>query len=187
MAELLGAHPSELGALNAANASEAAMRNASPNSRVGRIATYRDTVLEGDELREDLQEAEDHLDSLEPPERPSSEVEDDLETALNDVQQNKERVTELEDALADSGGSDPEIEAELDAANADLEASIDTAKDLNAERKSAVEYEDKVAEVEDLTELAEDQADIERESLENAANKPVTDEVEATVKSILGL
>ncbi|MDP5219800.1 hypothetical protein Q5Y75_21470 [Ruegeria sp. 2205SS24-7] len=187
IAELLGAHPSELGALNAANASETALRNASPNSRVGRIAAYRDTVLAGDELRDDLQEAEDHLDGLEPPDRPSSEVESDLDVALDDVQRNKERVAELEQDLADAGGSDPEIEADLETAKSDLQDSVDIAKDLKEERQAAVEYEDKAAEVEDLTELVEDQADTEREALENAANKPVTDEVEATVKSILGL
>jgi len=36
---------SNLGALNAAHASDSALANASPNSRVGRIAAYRDAAL----------------------------------------------------------------------------------------------------------------------------------------------
>ena len=41
----MDATPSELGALNAAHASPQALAHASPNSRVGRIAAYRDAVL----------------------------------------------------------------------------------------------------------------------------------------------
>ena len=41
LATALGVHPSELGALNALNASPNAFANASPTSRVGRIAAYR--------------------------------------------------------------------------------------------------------------------------------------------------
>ncbi len=187
MADLLGVHPSELGALNAANASENALKNAAPNSRVGLIAAYRDTVLAGDELRTDLEEKQALLDGMTPPDRPVSEIDEDLEAALADVQEKQDRVDQLEEDLEAAGGSDPDIEAELDDANAELQDSIDAAEDLNAERQVAAEYEDTVAEVEDLTEALENQPETEREALENAANKPVTDEVEAAVKSLLGL
>ncbi len=186
-AEILGAHPSELGALNAAHASETALKNAAPNSRVGRIATYRDTVLEGDELRDDLQDAQDLLDGLEPPSRPIGEIEDDLEAAEADVRADEERVAELEQELADAGGTDPHIEAQLDEANAELQESRDTAAELAAEQEAASNYDDAVSEVEDLQDQLEDQTLREREALENAANKPVTDEVEAAVKALLGL
>ncbi|CUJ98690.1 hypothetical protein RUE5091_01953 [Ruegeria denitrificans] len=187
MADLLGVHPSALGALNAANASETALNNAAPHSRVGRIAHYRDTVLAGEELREELEEKQNELSDLTPPERPISDIEEDLEAAVEDVQENKDRVDELEKELQEAGGSDPDIEKELEEANAALSESIEEAQNLSDEQQSAIEYEETATAVEDLTHAVEDQAITEREALENAANKPVTDEVEATVKSILGL
>ncbi|WP_170560126.1 hypothetical protein [Ruegeria atlantica] len=187
IASLLGAHPSELGALNAANASETALANAAPNSRVGRIANYRDTVLEGEPLREELAEQLEELAGLEPPERPVSEIEDDLEVALNDVQENQELVDELEQALEDAGGTDPEIEEQLEEARADLDSSVEEAQDLNDERQAAVEYEEATEEVQELVELVDEQELAEREALEAAANKPVTDAVEEEVKALLGL
>ncbi|RLJ98865.1 hypothetical protein [Ruegeria conchae] len=187
VAALLGAHPSELGALNAANASATALANASPNSRVGRIATYRDTVLAGDLLREDLAEQLEELTGLEPPERTVAEIEEDLEVALDDVQTNQELVDELEQALEDAGGTDPVIEEQLDQAQMDLEGSIEEARDLNEERQAALEYEEATEEVRELVELVEEQELAEREALEAAANKPVTDAVEEEVKSLLGL
>ncbi len=187
VAALLGAHPSELGALNAANASATALANASPNSRVGRIATYRDTVLAGDLLREDLAEQLEELTGLEPPERTVAEIEEDLEVALDDIQTNQELVNELEQALEDAGGTDPVIEEQLEQARMDLEGSIEEAQDLNDERQAALEYEEATEEVRELAELVEEQELAEREALEAAANKPVTDAVEEEVKSLLGL
>jgi chromosome segregation ATPase len=187
MADLLGVHPSELGALNAANASETALQNAAPNSRVGRIAAYRDTVLAGDELRTELEEKEALLDGLTPPDRPISEIDEDIDSALSDVQGKQNRVTELEEALADAGGTNPDIEAQLQDANDALQEAVDTAENLEAEKQAAVEYDATAAEVDDLTDAVENQALTEREALENAANKPVTDAVEAAVKSLLGL
>lgn len=187
VAALLGAHPSELGALNAANASATALANASPNSRVGRIATYRDTVLAGDLLREDLAEQLEELTGLEPPERTVAEIEEDLEVALDDVQTNQELVEELEQALEDADGEDPVIEEQLEQARMDLEGSIEEAQDLNEERQAALEYEEATEEVRALVELVEEQELAEREALEAAANKPVTDAVEEEVKSLLGL
>ncbi|WP_299944248.1 hypothetical protein [uncultured Ruegeria sp.] len=187
IASLLGAHPSELGALNAANASETALANASPYSRVGRIATYRDTVLAGEPLREELAEQLEELSGLEQPERLISEIEEDLEAALGDVQDNQERVEELEQALEDAGGTDPVIEEQLDEARTDLDNSVDEAQELNEERQAALDYEEATEEARDLAELVEEQDLAEREALEAAANKPVTDAVEEEVKSLLGL
>lgn len=187
ISDLLGVHPSELGALNAANASEAALNNAAPNSRVGRIATYRDTVLAGEEIRTELEEKQAVLDGLTPPDRPISEIDEDLAASLTDVEEKQTRVTELEQELADAGGTDADIEAELADANAELQESIDTADDLSAERDAAVEYDETVTEVEELTDAVENQDLTEREALEAAANKPVTDEVEDAVKALLGL
>ncbi|MGV6805112.1 MAG: hypothetical protein ACWA49_12980 [Ruegeria sp.] len=187
MAALLGVHPSELGALNAANASETALNNASPNSRVGRIATYRETVLAGNDLRDALEEKEALLDGMMPPDRPVSDIEDELEVTLMDIQEKQELVTELEEALADAGGDDPDLQEQLDQANSELQDSVAEAEKLAAEREAAIEYDETAAEVEELADLVSDQAATEREALENAANKPVTDEVEAAVKALLGL
>ena len=187
MAALLGAHPSELGALNAANASATALENAAPNSRVGRIANYRDTVLAGEPLREELEEQLEELAGLEPPERTVPEIEEDLEAALGEVQENQERVEDLEQALEDAGGTDPEIEEQLDEARADLDSSIEAAQELNDERQAAVEYEEATEQVQELADQVEEQELTEREALEAAANKPVTDAVEHEVKVLLGL
>lgn len=187
MATLLGAHPSELGALNAANASVTALENAAPNSRVGRIASYRDTVLAGEPLREELSEQLEELAGLEPPERTVPEIEEDLQAALDDVQENQEKVEDLEQALEEAGGTDSEIEKELEEARADLDSSVEEAQDLNDERQAAVDYEEATEQVQELADLVEEQELTEREALEAAANKPVTDAVEAEVKALLGL
>ena len=50
-----------LGALNAAHASPNAFANASPNSRVGRIAAYRDAALVSEELAGILADAKEAL------------------------------------------------------------------------------------------------------------------------------
>ena len=134
LAAALGVHPSELGALNAANASETALENAAPNSRVGRIANYRDTVLAGASIRAELAEKQELLDEMNPPDRSSEELNDDLEDALANVQEKQDIVDDLEQQLADAGGTDPDIEDALQAANDDLQASKDTADNLNAEK-----------------------------------------------------
>jgi hypothetical protein len=185
--ELLQAHPSELGALNAANASPTALLNASPNSRVGRIAIYRDTVLAGFALEEDLEEAIETLAGLEQPDRTIDEIEDDLDEAQQNVDEKQEVVDGLEQDLIDAGGEDDAIEEALGIAEAELAEAVNEEQEIADELQDAVDYNDAVADVEDLTEQVEQQPDLEREALEDAANKPVTDEVEATVRAMLGL
>jgi len=53
-----GAEASSLGALNAAHASDTALANASPNSRVGKIAAYKDAELAAQAAAEAATEAE---------------------------------------------------------------------------------------------------------------------------------
>jgi hypothetical protein len=182
-----GAHPSELGALNAAHAAPNALANANPNSRVGRIAAFRDAVLAGQELQGDLDEKSALLDSLAPPDRPLTEIESDLALAERDVESKAATVADLEKALADAGGSDPEIERDLADARAALESAEMTADDLRTEQVAAREYETLSTEVDELTRQLEDQPELERSLLEDAANKPVTDEVEEAVEALLGL
>lgn len=187
LATELGVSPSELGALNAAHANPNALKNASPNSRVGRIAAYRDAVLAGEGLEAELAAKQAELDTLTPPARSSDEIDAELATATADVGIKAGLVTDLEADLAAAGGSDPAIEADLEAARQELADAQAEEADLAAELADAEAYETLSDEVADLTQQIEDQPELERSLLEAAANKPVTDEVEAAVKMLLGL
>lgn len=181
------AHPSELGALNAAHANARALENAAPNSRVGRIAAYRDAVLAGQELTADLEEKVTLLGTLTPPDRSLLEIDADLALANADLLAKTTEVGALQDELAAAGGIDPAIEAQLDIAIDQAAAAGLLAAELKAEQTAAVEYTTLTDEVADLTQKVADQPLLERTTLEAAANKPVTDDVEATVKALLGL
>ena len=191
LAEELGVHPSELGALNAAHANANAFKNASPNSRVGRIAAYRNAVLAGELLAEELELKEAELAALPVPARPSSEVKTELDLAAQETATAEGIVNGLEDALAAADPTDTalidQIETDLAAARTDLTAAEQTEAALQGEYDSALAYETVAADVADLTQQVEDQPELERSLLEAAANKEVTDEVEAAVKKLLGL
>lgn len=188
LAEELGVHPSELGALNAAHANANAFKNASPNSRVGRIAAYRDAVLAGEQLAEDLALAEAELAALPVPGRPSTEVKTELDLAAAETATAAGIVSDLEGQLTTA---DPDevaaIEGALAAARDDLAAAEQAEAALQDEYDAALDYEEAAAEVADLTQKVEDQPELETSLLEAAANKEVTPEVEAAVKKLLGL
>ena len=183
----LGVSASELGALNAAHANENALKNASPNSRVGRVAAYRDSVLAGQEMQAELEAKQAELDGMTPPARSSTEVDVDLAAAGQTTTEKANAVADLEQALADAGGVDAGIEADLATARDELAAAEATEAGLQAEYDNALGYETLDAEVADLTQQVEEQPAVERALLEAAANKPVTDAVEAAVKALLGL
>lgn len=191
LAEELGVHPSELGALNAAHANENAFKNAAPNSRVGRIAAYRDSVLAGEALAEELAVKEAELAALDEPTRASDEVKTELDLAVEETGTAAGVVTGLETQLANTDPADTAtvdaINAELAEARATLAAAEAAEADLQAEYDNAVAYETVDAEIDALTQKIEDQPELERSLLEAAANKEVTDEVEAAVKKLLGL
>ena len=187
LAEELGVHPSELGALNAAHANPNALANASPNSRVGRIAAYRDAVLAGQVLVADLAAAQAELETLDPPTRSSADVATELALATEEVGLAEAEVARLEQALADAGGTDAVIEADLAAARETLAEAEGAEATLQGEYDAAFAYETLEAEIADLTQKVADQPALERSLLEAAANKTVTDEVEAAVKKLLGL
>jgi hypothetical protein len=178
VAEDLGVSPSELGALNAAHASPTALANAAPNSRVGRIAAYKAAVLEGEELVGELADKQELLDSLTTPELAEAQL------ILEDA---NEKVATLEQQLADAGGVDPVIEAELAIARDDAIKAAEDVALLVGELDNPEEYLALTEEVDALEQQLEDQPELERSLLEAAANKPVTDEVEAAVKKLLGL
>lgn len=187
LADELGLSRSELGALNAANASPNALKNASPNSRVGKIAAYRDAVLEGRKIEAELETKKAELEALPPPERSVAEIDADVQAAETDLAGQEAEVAQLEADLAAAGGTDPTIEADLEAARAAVIEAEAAKAALEAEQAAAVEYETLAGEVADLEQSVEDQPEVERSLLEAAANKPVTDAVEAAVKQLLGL
>ena len=143
-----GARSSDLGALNAAHANAMAFEHASPNSRVGKIAAYRDAVEAMALTETELAEAQAVLDGMDAPARPSDEIYADYLAAL------------------DAG---------------------DPAEDLWNEYEAALAYEQAASEVDGLSNDLDGQDAVADELLADAANKPVTDDVEAALRQLLGL
>ncbi|MSU89955.1 hypothetical protein GE300_10075 [Rhodobacteraceae bacterium 2CG4] len=173
----------QLGALNAAHASENALQNASPNSRVGRIAAYRDEILAGREAAGELEEARALLETLDAPEREIDEIRTDLGDTRDRIETLREDIDLLEQAVADGTG-DPDA---LAAARAELRELRDDRSALRDELTEAQDY----AEAEFLVDELEDEILLSVEEsnglLDLAANKPVTDDVEVEVQRLLGL
>lgn len=187
LARTLGVHPSELGALNAANASPNALANASPNSRVGKLAIYAGEVEMSRALETDLVAAQDVLNSLDAPERSGEEIDLALENA-NEARDT--RLNDLDTLIADleaAGGSDEAIEAEIETATTDITVLSEEITSLQQERLDGEAYEDAAEDVASLEDELAAQADTQRAALEAAANKEVTDAVEAAVQSLLGI
>lgn len=153
-----GSTESKLGALNAAHASEQAFANASPNSRVGRIAAYAAAVEAGREA-DDARAALDALDPV---------AGEDLDAARDEVERLR---AELEEVPGDEA-----IQEELEAA----EASLAELEERQEEYEAA---ETALADAEALAEEAGDPMDL----LQAAANKPVDEEVVRAVNELLGL
>jgi hypothetical protein len=194
-----GAHPSELGALNAAHANENALLNASPNSRVGRVAQYRDVVLAGQQLKTDLDAASEDLAGMTPPDRPSTAVDADRVATNDKLTQVDTDLAQLEKDIADQEQADrderltedsPEtiaLKEDRDTLNDTKAALEDEVADLNDEFDDAVAYETAKSDVDNLQDQLDAQPELETTALEAAANKPVTEEVETAVKVLLGL
>ena len=113
LARALGVHPSELGALNAANASAKALANAAPGSRVGRIAAYRDAVLAGQLLQDDYDAAAALLAGLSPPDLSSDEIAGDLQDLRDEQDLAVLEREALAEQLAEVGGTDAAIEGDI--------------------------------------------------------------------------
>lgn len=153
---------SKLGALNAAHASPQAFANASPNSRVGRIAAYAAAVEAG----RTLEEAQAAFEGLTPV------SDEDLAAAQDSLQA-------LQNELAALPEDAPE-RAEVEALIADAEASL---ADLEAQQTAYTDAEAALAEAETAATEVGDPVEL----LEAAANKPVDDDVVAAVNALLGL
>lgn len=172
-------HPSELGALNAAHANENALLNASPNSRVGKLAIYRDSVLAGRELEADLSDANDLLAGWGEAPRMSDDVASDIMLKSADLVTAEETLADL----VDNGGTPEEILAAETAVD-DLKTEI---ADLGTEYEDSTNYETALADVENIEGQLENQPLLETTALEAAANKPVNGAVETTVQQLLGI
>ncbi len=161
-----GSTASKLGALNAAHASDTALANASPNSRVGKIAAYKEAELAAQEAAAAVEGAQDTADAAQ---------------AAADAEQAEA------DALAatpDTDGDGVTSPAELDAVAA-AQAEADAAQDAADAAQDAADTA--VADAE----AAQDEADA---ALVNAANKDITDDegnvltdVRDAVNDLLGI
>lgn len=187
LARTLGVHPSELGALNAANASPNALANASPNSRVGKLAIYAEEVEATRTIEAELIEAQAVLDTMDAPEHSSEQI----DLAIADAESAKlTRLDELDGLIAkleEADGSDAVIKSDIETATADIIALDDQVAALEQERADGEAFEAAKEEVATLEEGMATQTDTQRAALEAAANKEVTDEVEAAVQSLLGI
>lgn len=176
-----------LGALNAANASEQALQNASPNSRVGRIAAYRDQVLENEMLRAELKDATLLLDTMDAPDLTAEEFAalSATEAAKRDALETE--IAEIRTALNALGGENDELETALIAAEMERAEQDKIIAELDDQSANANAYWDgQVALSERQLEL--DELDrIAAELLAAAANKPITDGVILEVHRLLDL
>jgi hypothetical protein len=187
LARALGVHPSELGALNAANASANALANAAPGSRVGRIAAYRDAVLAGQLLQDDYDAAAALLAGLTPPELSSDEIagnlqglQDEQDLAVQKRETLVDQPTEADGTAAEIDGDIATLDKEIATRAADIEA-------LEGDLADAVAYEEASDAAGTLAKQLETQEALETSLLETASNKPVTPEIEAAVQQMLGI
>ncbi|MCH9020011.1 MAG: hypothetical protein IIA73_06570 [Proteobacteria bacterium] len=186
-----GAIASALGALNAAHASETALANAAPNSRVGLIASYIEAVETTETIAALLNAAQATLSGL------TAVPEADLTAARNAVATltGERDVLQIaaDDAadLATANPGDEDLATAADEAQSLLDDKIDELADAQAILDPLEEqqqtYEDAVADV-TLQEANLDEAtEAEAEALSAAANKDVDDEVTLAVNALLGL
>ena len=179
-----GATASKLGALNAAHASANALANASPNSRVGRIAAYGDASAAAVESGEALLAAQDQLASL-------NETVTNYNTALADVTTAEEKLVAgapaLQAIVDDPLATDEAKATELQGLNDAVDAAQTTADSLQAAAEAAAAQipaaEATVTQAEIDAAAAEAAA---QEALNYAANKtPVSDETKAALDALL--
>ena len=187
LAHELGVHPNELGALNAAHASPSALANASPNSRVGKLANYMDEVEASRELLAELEVAQDELAMLDEPTRSQEEIDAAISIAEGEILDLDDELASLNQQLADAGGNDAGIEAQIVDVETALAAKDEEIADLQQERADGEAYRTALDDVERIESELETQEADQRMALEDAANKPVTDEVEVAVQKLLGI
>jgi hypothetical protein len=173
---------SKLGALNAAHASAQALAHASPNSRVGKIAAYRDANAAALTAATTATETANTAVEARQAALAASPV---YNQAVLDAQTAADNLKLAADALAADATNSTLIAARDTAANAKLAA--DTA--VTTAEADAIAADPTVAEAEaaaDAAEMAAKTAEADAvAALEAAANKPVTPEVRNQVDTLL--
>jgi hypothetical protein len=151
-----GAEASSLGALNAAHASDTALAHASPNSRVGKIAAYKEAELAAKAATADAAAADQKVA--------------DAQGALADAETTRDGLV----SAADTDGDGVLSDAEKAAMTADQQQALADSEQAVADAETAVADAQAAAETADATaQTAQDDADA---ALVNAANKDITDE-----------
>lgn len=173
-----GSTASKLGALNAAHASETALMHANPNSRVGKIAAYKEAEIEAQALQAEAE-------ALAEAAATADQAISDANQALTDAQQ------ALADAQALNADAELANDVPQDQVDALSQAVADAETDLAAAEQAAEGADAAAAEAQAAADAAQDEAD---SALVNAANKDITDEegnvlsdVRDTVNDLLGL
>lgn len=189
LADVLGAHPSELGALNAAHASGTALANANPNSRVGRIAAYRNAVLGRTGLLEAYNLTRAELEATPAPARGTDAIDAEFEQVASDLEQSIQDRAVLQGLLDNAQEGDNTLDlidqiATLDGTIGELTVKSAT---LGAEQKAAQAYADLVAKEAAQRDALANQTATELSLLQAAANKPVTEAVVTQVNTLLDL
>ncbi|HUL06260.1 MAG TPA: hypothetical protein VLV76_08000 [Candidatus Acidoferrum sp.] len=158
------ADASDLGALNAAHASDTALAHANPNSRVGKIAAYKEAELAAKAAAADAATADQAVA--------------DAQTAVDTDQANLDKVT----AEANADGM----------VTTDEQNAINAAQDqLDADTATLTQAQSDAATVDAAAQKAQDDADA---ALVNASNKDITDDdgnvfssVRDAVNNLLGI
>ncbi|HMO06812.1 MAG TPA: hypothetical protein PKD10_04075 [Paracoccaceae bacterium] len=149
-----GALASELKGLNAAHASPQALANASPNSQVGRIATYRDAVLGTRSATGDIADAQTVLAAAR-----------DALSAYDGSYDGRTRA-EIEADIARLDPESPDYDAEFAGSFEDPEAALSGLQDDLA---AAVAHEDGREELAGAVTAAEDDLAAAEQAAEDAA------------------
>jgi hypothetical protein len=169
-----GSSASKLGALNAAHASDTALAHANPNSRVGKIAAYKEAELAAKTAAADAAAADQAVA--------------DAQTGLADAETTRDGLV----AAADTDGDGTLSDTEQAAMTQEQKDALAAADQAVSDAEAAVANAQAAAETVDAAAAAaQDEADA---ALVNAANKDITDDdgnvltdVRDAVNDLLGI
>jgi uncharacterized membrane protein len=178
-----GGLASELGGLNAAKANPNALKNANPNSQVGKIAAYQEAAFETKDAYSEWQDAyADYLAHKDSYSGPSSEdIQDQLDAA-------NATNADLDEQISDLDPADPDYEGKKSALE---DQKVDTAG-LESDLATATEYETKLDELTEASNAAgaayEEAQGAEAEALDTAAGgRDLSDAAVEELRDTLGL
>ncbi len=176
-----------LKALAASDAGPEALKDADPDSRLGKIAAYRFKVLEIELLKRNLLEARKVLSLISLPEASAADLEVELDDAAKAKSALEIEVAEIRTGLSAVGGVNAELEADLVEVRRALGQQERVLADVTAKKNAAETFERTMKRVQVTEgELAARKADA-YELLEAASNTPVTQDVVAEVHRLLDL